>query len=368
MPLLIKVVVLAALGGAGIYLLLPKPRHHSVLVGGVLALLALLALGVLLSPVSPSLETLLFSLFSAVAVISGCLLITQRNPARAALSFALVVVSTCGLFLLQAAPFLLAATVIIYAGAIIVTFLFVLMLAQQEGPSDADARSREPLWSAFAGAGLLATLLYVLGSTYNPEGLTTLDERLERVSRAAQALPEQPAAGGADLAEVQNALKELREWVDAHAADLDTRGEARPAPLPDNGKRLSDRITEAYQVSQEKPVPWDKLKQALRDVRVSGLAVRHGLGSLQVPDEIPLAGKSEGVPLSGYSGPPANERPESLRRDAEGRPQLPAANTGHLGRSLFTDYLLPVELGGTLLLVATIGAIAIASRSAERLS
>ena len=41
--------------------------------------------------------------------------------------------STCGLFLLQAAPFLMAATIIIYAGAIVVTFLFVIMLAQQEG-------------------------------------------------------------------------------------------------------------------------------------------------------------------------------------------------------------------------------------------
>ena len=45
---------------------------------------------------------------------------------------------------------------------------------------------------------------------------------------------------------------------------------------------------------------------------------------------------------------------------------MPAENVAYLGRSLFTDYLLAVELGGTLLLVATIGAIAIASRRAER--
>ena len=38
-----------------------------------------------------------------------------------------------------------------------------------------------------------------------------------------------------------------------------------------------------------------------------------------------------------------------------------------LGQALFTDYLLPVELAGTLLLVATIGAIAIASRRTEGL-
>ena len=69
------------------------------------------------------------------------MLITQQNPARAALSFALVVLSTCGLFLLLAAPFLMAATIIVYAGAIVVTFLFVIMLAPADGLSDADARS-----------------------------------------------------------------------------------------------------------------------------------------------------------------------------------------------------------------------------------
>jgi NADH:ubiquinone oxidoreductase subunit 6 (subunit J) len=42
--------------------------------------------------------------------------------------------------------------------------------------------------------------------------------------------------------------------------------------------------------------------------------------------------------------------------------EMPAENTAFLGRTLFTDYLLPVELGGTLLLVAAIGTIAIAGR------
>ena len=45
-----------------------------------------------------------------------------------------------------------------------------------------------------------------------------------------------------------------------------------------------------------------------------------------------------------------------------GAAELPAANVGDLGRALYTDHLLAVELAGTLLLVATIGAIAIASR------
>src|SRR5262249_20661873 len=69
------------------------------------------------------------------------------------------------------------------------------------------------------------------------------------------------------------------------------------------------------------------------------------------------------LPLSPLSGPPANTPTEEVRRNQEtGMPYLPAENAAYLGRSLFTDYLLPVELAGTLLLVATIGAIAVAHR------
>ena len=150
-------------GAAAVYLLLPRPRAYPVLWGALLGVAALGLAGWLVvgfGVLTP--ESFLFYVFSAVAVAFGGLLVTQRNPARAALAFALVVLSTCGLFLLLAAPFLMAATIIIYAGAIIVTFLFVLMLAQQEGPSDADARSREPMLASIIGFVLLGALLYVL--------------------------------------------------------------------------------------------------------------------------------------------------------------------------------------------------------------
>jgi NADH:ubiquinone oxidoreductase subunit 6 (subunit J) len=150
-------------GVAAIYLLLPRPKAYPVLWGAGLGLLALVLAGVLLTRsgvVSP--EVVLFWSFSAIGIISGALLVTQHNPARAALAFTLVVLSTCGLFLLLAAPFLMAATIIIYAGAIIVTFLFVIMLAQQSGWSDADDRSREPLLTTITGFVLLGTLLFVL--------------------------------------------------------------------------------------------------------------------------------------------------------------------------------------------------------------
>jgi hypothetical protein len=57
--------------------------------------------------------------------------------------------------------------------------------------------------------------------------------------------------------------------------------------------------------------------------------------------------------------------PEDWDRASQETEPLPAENVAYLGRTLFTDYLLAVELGGTLLLVATIGAIAIAGRRTE---
>ena len=85
-----------------------------------------------------------FYLLATVTISSAVMMVTQRNPVSCALWFASAVIGTAGLFLLQNAEFLAAATVIVYAGAIMVLFLFVIMLAQQAGTAPADRLSREP--------------------------------------------------------------------------------------------------------------------------------------------------------------------------------------------------------------------------------
>ena len=82
-------------------------------------------------------------------------MITNRNPVYSALWFALVTLSVCGLFLVAVAPFLAAATVIVYAGAIVVTFVFVIMLAQQSGATVYDQRSRQPFLATVSAFLLL---------------------------------------------------------------------------------------------------------------------------------------------------------------------------------------------------------------------
>src|SRR6266436_7954620 len=166
--MLLAIVLPVILGLIGVYLLLPRIRPYPTIWGAAASGLALLLAGFTLIRGGMAVpENLLFYCFSAIAIVTGTMLITQRNPVHAALSFALVVLSTCGLFLLQAAPFLMAATIIIYAGAIIVTFLFVIMLAQQEGLSSADDRSRQPLLACIAGFALLAALVCILQTSYD---------------------------------------------------------------------------------------------------------------------------------------------------------------------------------------------------------
>jgi NADH:ubiquinone oxidoreductase subunit 6 (subunit J) len=338
-----------ALGLAGTYLLLPRARRFPPLWGALCGAAALVIAGwLLVRHAAPLPETILFYGFSAVAIVGGVLLVTHHNPVYGALAFALVVLSTCGLFLLLAAPFLMAATVIIYAGAIIVTFLFVIMLAQQAGLSSADLRSREPFLSALAGFVLLAAILCVLQRTYDS---SSLDPYLDRVQQAAGAKSEeelQDALGG-------NPKDFFKRFSAEVERDPGSGGKAVPERQSPRRAELANAILAAEELVNSKPVNLTATTAQLARINAVGRRLQITHGTLAPP---------AGLPLSPFSGHPPNK---AVALTPEGRQpeRLPAENVASLGRSLFTDYLLAVELAGTLLLVATIGAIAIGGRRAE---
>ncbi|MBN1504851.1 MAG: NADH-quinone oxidoreductase subunit J [Candidatus Eisenbacteria bacterium] len=72
--------------------------------------------------------TLLFVLGSIAAIVSALSVVTRRNPVHSALSLIVCLLSVALLFLLLGAQFVAAIQVIVYAGAIVVLFLFVVML------------------------------------------------------------------------------------------------------------------------------------------------------------------------------------------------------------------------------------------------
>ena len=163
------VLIPLVLGAAAVIWLMPSKRRKPRFVAGVLGLVSIFFLGCLTQASGDLPRDLMFDAFAAVALVSGALMVTDKNPAYAALWFAMVTLAVCGLFFLQAAPFLAAATVIVYAGAIIVTFLFVLMLASQTGGSPYNQRPTHPVLATVMSFALLGAVLWTVHE-WNPDG------------------------------------------------------------------------------------------------------------------------------------------------------------------------------------------------------
>jgi NADH-quinone oxidoreductase subunit J len=87
-------------------------------------------------------QTLLFWLLAMVALIAAGSMIIQRNPVHSALFLIITLFSLAGLFLLLSAPFLAVIQIIVYAGAIMVLFLFVIMLLDIRRTEIAPSRVR----------------------------------------------------------------------------------------------------------------------------------------------------------------------------------------------------------------------------------
>jgi NADH-quinone oxidoreductase subunit J len=69
-----------------------------------------------------------FYALAALAVVSGVLVITRRNAVHSALALIVTLLSVAGLYLMLYAPFVAGVQIIVYAGGIMVLFLFVIML------------------------------------------------------------------------------------------------------------------------------------------------------------------------------------------------------------------------------------------------
>lgn len=161
--LLLAAAVTAA--AASLWLLLPRGAESSLarwlgLALGAAALAGLVATGRRLGGLG---EDAVFLVVSLVAVISGAATVVSRSPVYAAIWFALALAGVAGVLLVLGAQFLGVATIVVYAGAILVMFLFVLMLAQPSGMAPYDRVSNEPLLSAVAGAVLLGLLSLFVG-------------------------------------------------------------------------------------------------------------------------------------------------------------------------------------------------------------
>ena len=116
-------------------------------------------------------QAIMFYVFAALAVASGVLVVSSRNPVHSVLFLILAFFNAAGLFVLIGAEFLAMILVIVYVGAVAVLFLFVVMMLDIDFAQLRGGFVRYLPIGALVGFILLAELLLVIGSWAIAPGL-----------------------------------------------------------------------------------------------------------------------------------------------------------------------------------------------------
>lgn len=167
--------IASVLGALSLALMMPKERRGVRVIGPLLGAAAVGGLWLFLAGDRfwagrelglSGAAFVYYYLFSGIAILAAVKVITHTRPVYAALWFVMVVLASAGLFLVLSAQFMAFAMVIIYGGAILVTYMFVIMLASQSDPTGQvgqtyDKVAREPVLACAAGFLLLAVLLSI---------------------------------------------------------------------------------------------------------------------------------------------------------------------------------------------------------------
>lgn len=189
--------IASALGAVALFLTLPRRGLSLAKVGALAGAAALGGLWLFLARSLPAvlgipgekIGLIYYYIFSALALGSAVRVITHTKPVYSALWFIMVVLSSASLFLLLGAEFMALAMIIIYGGAILVTYMFVIMLASQAedeaspagvSATEYDRVAREALPAVAAGFVLLAVLLSVMFGpmSANPKAAGLSDRKI----------------------------------------------------------------------------------------------------------------------------------------------------------------------------------------------
>ena len=127
-----------------------------------------------------------FYIFSFLTLLCGVLVITKRNPVTSAMCLVLTIVSMAGLFVLLRAYFLAAVQILVYAGAVMVLFLFVIMLLDLREEIRRRINKIRVVAGALAVLAVLAIIMNVIwtaqpGDALPPSNLTGATAPLGRL-------------------------------------------------------------------------------------------------------------------------------------------------------------------------------------------
>lgn len=335
---------LLALGAVGCAIALPRRRAGGQALGALLAAVAagalLLTLALAAGPDRPSLY---FYIFAFIALAASLRVVTHPRPVYAALYFVLTVLASAGLFTLLGAEFLTFALVIIYAGAILITYLFVIMLATEapreerlEALEECDIQSQSPVLAVVLGFALLGALTGLLSQ-----------------------------AGAAQAADQDLQRNRL------YAA---SQGEPAMALLREKAREALVRagFPEDVRVEAVTPIAPYLAYIEPRDAADFGELVRRSrrAASAAALDEPASEAQQEDLlPASALALLPPLAEPIELRGRQVFQVSLPKdvapTNIEAVGVALLHEHPLALELAGVLLLMAMLAAVALARRPVE---
>jgi NADH-quinone oxidoreductase subunit J len=127
---------------------------------------------------APVATTFFFYFLAGVTVLSGALVITQKNAVHSALALISALLGQAGLYLMLYAPFVAGVQIILYAGGIMVLFLFVIMLVNIERSQKEDQYNQQWLAGILAAVALggLLVAIFVKGQSLFPHRVLPLAE------------------------------------------------------------------------------------------------------------------------------------------------------------------------------------------------
>ena len=127
-----------------------------------------------------------FFFLAAIAILGAISLIVQRHPIHSALSLIVVMVALAGLYLLMGAEFVAAVQIIVYGGAIMVLFVFVIMLLN----AGVEERTNMSKMAGWAGLPLAIALMGFLAAA-----VARSTDRVQAVAQSGATAPTKVVAG-----------------------------------------------------------------------------------------------------------------------------------------------------------------------------
>ena len=309
----IALYLVCALGAVGIALALPRrggaQGKRFEYAGGLVVAVAFggaaLLMGMRASSGGQAMPNFFFYPFAAIGIGAAVRMITHKRPVYSALYFIMTIIASSGMYILLSAEFMAFALIIIYAGAILITYLFVIMLATQaptgdddDDLTDVDAVAREPMLACVIGfvmVGLITSAMF---------------------------------GGIGQLPDPSMTQAQASNGVLVH--------------LPKKVDKILDRagvLEDGWRVVRDDETGLAKLDVDARTIEIELLGEdEHG-------DETVLATRT----LTG------DEWPEALAGD----------NLDRLGFNLLNDHPIMIEVSGIILLMAMLGATVLARKHTE---